>query len=56
VLATTAFELALPAAEQGDIDDRLGPDEHSEQALEKDLAERISYFALLAMVFRRGPL
>jgi len=41
-----AQKLAFLAAEQGDIDEGLGPGQHGEQAEKQDLVERVGYLNL----------
>ena len=50
--AEAAQKLALLAAEQGDIDEGLGPGQHGEQAEQQDLVERVGHLALLARVLQ----
>ena len=47
-----AQKLELLAAEQGDIDEGLGPGQHREQAQQQDLVERVGHLALLARVLQ----
>lgn len=47
-----ARQIALLAAEKGDIGDSLGTGQHREQAQEQDLVERVSHLALLVRVFQ----
>ena len=42
----------LLAAEQSDIDERLGPSQYGEQAEQEDLIERMGHLALLARVMQ----
>jgi hypothetical protein len=50
--AKAAQKLALLAAEQGDIDEGLGPGQDSEQAEKQDLVEWVGYLAVLARVLQ----
>ena len=47
-----AQKRAFLAAEQGDIDEGLGPGQHGEQAEKQDLVERVGYLTLLARVLK----